>query len=106
MRPRFLVRAQDSEPSKKGEPAVATVTTLAKPWNVIVHDDPVTLMTYVTDVFMRVFAYPEPKAHKLMMEVHTTGRSIVWTGARETAEVYVMKLQGFCLLATLEPVEA
>lgn len=102
--PRFLPRGTD--PSKKREPGVATITLLAKPWNVIVHDDPVTLMTYVTDVFMRVFAYSETKAHKLMLEVHTTGRSIVWTGARETAEIYVMKLQAFCLLATLEPVES
>ena len=29
-------------------------TSLAKPWNVIVHDDPVTLMGYVTKVFVRV----------------------------------------------------
>lgn len=104
--PRFRVFAHDADPSRKGEPGVATVASLARPWNVIVHDDPVTLMTYVTEVFMRVFAYAEPKAHKLMLEVHTTGRSIVWTGARETAEIYVLKLQAFCLLATLEPVES
>lgn len=103
---RFRIFAHDADPSKKGEPGVATVATLARPWNVVVHDDPVTLMTYVTEVFMRVFSYAEPKAHKLMLEVHTTGRSVVWTGARETAEMYVLKLQAFCLLATLEPVES
>jgi ATP-dependent Clp protease adaptor protein ClpS len=80
-------------------------TSLAPPWNVVVHDDPVTLMTYVTKVFMQVFGYPQEKAHRLMMEVHKSGRSIVWTGAREQAEMYVQKLQAHHLLTTLEVVD-
>ena len=78
------------------------LTRLAPPWNVVVHDDPVTLMSYVTRVFMKVFGYPEPKARDLMMEVDDTGRSVVWTGGRERAETYVHTLQGYHLLATLE----
>lgn len=78
-------------------------TRLSPPWNVIVHDDPVTLMSYVTRVFMQVFGYPQHKAQKLMLEVHTTGRSVVWTGAREQAEIYVQKLQSYHLLSTMEP---
>jgi ATP-dependent Clp protease adaptor protein ClpS len=81
-------------------------TKLARPWNVVVHDDPVTLMGYVTRVFMQVFGYDENKARKLMMEVHKSGRSIVWTGAREQAETYVQKLQAHHLLTTLELVDA
>ena len=77
-------------------------TSLAKPWNVIVHDDPVTLMNYVTKVLVQVFGYSKDKAHRLMMEVHKTGRSIVWTGAREQAEVYAQKLQAHHLLTSLE----
>lgn len=80
-------------------------TSLASPWNVIVHDDPVTLMGYVTKIFVRVFGYSESKAHRLMMEVHKSGRSIVWTGAREQAEMYAQKLQSHHLLTTLEKVE-
>jgi ATP-dependent Clp protease adaptor protein ClpS len=72
---------------------------------VIVHDDPITLMVYVTRAFMKIFGYAEAKAHRLMMEVHRTGRSVVWTGAREQAEVYVHKLHTHHLLATLERVE-
>jgi len=83
-----------------------TVTQLARPWNVVVHDDPITLMGYVVKVFVEVFGYAEPKARRLMMEVHETGRSVVWTGARESAELYVHKLQGRHLLATLEQSEA
>jgi len=83
-----------------------TLTQLAPPWNVVVHDDPVTLMSYVTKVFMKVFGYPEPKARRLMLEVDSTGRSIVWTGGRERAETYVHTLQGYHLLASLESVQS
>ena len=79
-----------------------TKTRLAPPWNVVVHDDPVTLQTYVTKALMQVFGYDESKAHRLMLEVHHRGRSIVWTGAREQAEVYTQKLQGYHLLAKME----
>lgn len=79
-----------------------TETRLAPPWNVVVWNDPITLMVYVTMVFQRIFGYPLEKAHALMMEVHTQGRSIVWTGAREQAETYVQKLHAAQLLATME----
>lgn len=81
-------------------------TSLARPWKVIVHDDPITLMSYVTMVFRKVFGYSTEKAHTLMMEVHTEGRSVVWTGAREQAEMYVAKLHAHQLLATMEESEA
>jgi ATP-dependent Clp protease adaptor protein ClpS len=87
------------------QPQVVERTALARPWKVIVHDDPVTLMAYVTMVLRMVFGYPTEKAETLMMEVHTTGRAIVWTGAREQAELYVFKLHGHQLLATTEPSE-
>ena len=79
-----------------------TRSQIAPPWNVVVHDDPVTLMSYVTHVFMTVLGYPRAKAHRLMLEVHTRGRSVVWTGGREQAEVYLFKLQGYKLLTTME----
>lgn len=82
-----------------------TKVSLGRPWNVIVLDDPVTLMTYVTKVFMQVFGYTETKARRLMMEVHDHGRSVVWTGAREQAETYAQKLQAHHLLTTLEVVD-
>lgn len=83
-----------------------TETKLAPPWNVIVHNDPITLMSYVTMVFQRLFGYPYAKAHSLMMEVHTRGRAVVWTGACEAAELYVQKLHTYQLLATMEPVSS
>jgi ATP-dependent Clp protease adaptor protein ClpS len=79
-----------------------TEVDLAIPWNVVVHNDPVNLMSYVTMVFQKVFGYSKEKAEHHMLEVHHKGRSIVWTGAREQAELYVQQLHGYLLLATLE----
>lgn len=74
------------------------------PWQVVVHNDPVNLMTYVTMVFQRVFGYPREKAERHMLEVHQKGRSILWCGVRERAEFYVQQLHGHLLLATVEKV--
>ena len=99
-------------PEEKG-PSTSTGTSaetetrskLLRPWNVIVLDDPITLMSYVTLVFQRLFGYAKAHAERLMLEVHHKGRAIVWTGGREQAEVYVQKLHASHLLAKLEPVE-
>ena len=72
------------------------------PWNVVVHNDPVNLMSYVTKVFVKVFGFSEARAKKHMLEVHQKGRSIVWSGARERAEFYVQQLHGYLLLSTIE----
>ena len=80
-------------------------TELDLPWNVIVHDDPVNLMGYVTLILMKIFGYDEKKAAILMMQVHKLGKSIVWTGEREKAEFYVQQLQAFQLKTTLEKAE-
>lgn len=87
------------------EEETGTETRISPPWNVVVHDDPINLMVYVTHVFMRIFGYPRPHAEKLMLEVHHAGRSVVWTGDRENAELYVMKLHAAHLSATLERVD-
>ena len=82
-----------------------TDTSLDVPWNVVVHNDPVNLMSYVTRVFMKVFGFSRERAEKHMMEVHQKGRSIVWSGLREPAEAYVQQLHSHLLLATLEKPE-
>ncbi len=85
-------------------PEIAEEALLAASWQVIVHNDPVNLMSYVTMVFQKVFGFKKEIAEKHMMEVHNQGRSIVWVGAREEAEFYVERLHSFLLLATLEQV--
>ena len=80
-------------------------TELSSPWNVVVHNDPVNLMSYVTRVFQKIFGYSRQKATQHMLEVHNHGRSILWTGSRERAEFYVQQLHAALLLATLERAE-
>ena len=77
-------------------------TDLAPPWHVIVRNDPINLMSYVTMVFQKVFGFPRQKAEAHMMEVHTRGQSVVWTGGREPAEHYVHVLQQYHLMAIME----
>lgn len=79
-----------------------TEQSIDVPWNVVVHNDPVNLMSYVTRVFQKVFGYSKEKAEKHMMEVHEQGRSILWSGVRERAETYVQELHTNLLLATVE----
>ena len=79
-----------------------TKADLDVPWNVIVLNDPINLMSYVTLVFQRVFGYPRAKAETLMLQVHHQGRSLVWSGGREQAELYVHQLHSYQLLAQLE----
>ncbi len=79
---------------------------LDSPWHVIVHNDPVNLMSYVTMVFQRVLGFPRDQATRHMLEVHHKGRSLVWSGERERAEAIVEQLHGYLLLATLEKSES
>jgi ATP-dependent Clp protease adaptor protein ClpS len=72
------------------------------PWLVIVWDDPINLMSYVTYVFQKLFGYPRPKAQKLMLEVHTKGKAVVSSGAREQAEFDVARLHAHGLWATMQ----
>lgn len=75
-------------------------------WNVIVHNDPVNLMSYVTMVFRRVFGFSREKAERHMLEVHNNGRSLLWSGSCEKAELYVQQLHAHLLLATIEKTPA
>src|SRR4029434_9924789 len=95
-------------PSTIGAPTIEKETraeeALDLPWQVVVHNDPVNLMSYVTMVFQRVFGYPREKAESHMLEVHHKGRSVLWAGMREPAELYVQQLHGYLLHATLEKI--
>jgi ATP-dependent Clp protease adaptor protein ClpS len=72
------------------------------PWIVIVWNDPINLMSYVTWVFMRLFGYPREKAERLMWDVHSKGKAVVSTGTRESAESDVARLHAHGLWATLQ----
>jgi ATP-dependent Clp protease adaptor protein ClpS len=72
-----------------------------RPWIVIVWNDPVNLMTYVTLVFQKLFGYSRAKAEQLMLQVHNEGKAVVSSGTREKAESDVSRLHAHGLWATM-----
>ncbi len=89
-------------PVTEREAVVDETVSPDRPWKVIVWDDPVNLMSYVTYVFQKLFGYSREKAHRLMMQVHTEGSAVVSTGTREKAELDVFRLHEHGLWATME----
>ena len=73
-----------------------------RPWLVIVWNDPINLMSFVTFVFQKLFGYSKEKATKLMLDVHHKGRAVVSSGTRERAELDVYRLHEHGLWATME----
>ncbi len=93
-----MIKAASPLPEIRDE----TKDLLDTPWNVVVYNDPVNLMSYVTKVFMKILGFSLEKAEQHMMEVHKKGRSVVWSGERERAEFYIQQLHASLLLAVLE----
>ena len=95
-------RLSTAAPSQVTGPRAGESSALDSPWLVIVWNDPVNLMSYVTFVFQKLFGYSREKAHKLMLDVHTKGRAVVSNGPRERAELDVARLHQHGLWATME----
>ena len=98
----MVVASAPTKPGTSGQREAAPVTATASPWVAVVLDDPVNLMTYVTYVLQKLFGYDEPKATKLMLQVHNEGRAVVSAGSRESMEVDVSKLHAAGLWATMQ----
>jgi ATP-dependent Clp protease adaptor protein ClpS len=73
-----------------------------RPWVVIVWNDPINLMSYVTFVLQKLFGYSFEKATELMLDVHHKGKAVVANDSRERAEMHVFRLHEHGLWATLE----
>jgi ATP-dependent Clp protease adaptor protein ClpS len=84
-----------------GRPDTEETTEVDRPWLVIVWNDPINLMSYVTFVLQKLFGYSREKATKLMLQVHNEGRAVVSSGSREKAELDCFRLHGYGLWATI-----
>jgi ATP-dependent Clp protease adaptor protein ClpS len=73
-----------------------------RPWIVLVWNDPINLMDYVTWVLQKLFGYSLEKAQSLMLDVHHKGRAVVSSGSREKAELDVFRLHEHGLWATMQ----
>jgi len=87
-----------------GEPDldIDILTDRDVPWIVLVWNDPINLMSYVTFVFQKLFGYSEEKATSLMLDVHEKGRAVVANGAKEKCEADVARLHEHGLWATMQ----
>jgi len=83
-------------------PGAGGETVRDRPWLVVVWNDPINLMSYVTYVFQKLFGYSYEKATTLMLDVHHKGRAVVSSGPRERAEHDVFRLHAHGLWATME----
>jgi ATP-dependent Clp protease adaptor protein ClpS len=84
------------------QPRDADEPEYERPWVVIVWNDPINLMSYVTLVFQKLFGYSLEKATKLMLQVHHEGKAAVSSGEREKAELDVARLHAHGLWATMQ----
>ena len=73
-----------------------------RPWVVIVWNDPINLMSYVTLIFQKLFGYSLAKATQLMLQVHQEGKAVVSSGNREKSEHDVARLHAYGLWATMQ----
>lgn len=89
-------------PTRVDRPAPGSGAAPDRPWVVIVWNDPINLMSYVTFVFQKLFGYSREKATRLMLDVHHKGRAVVSSGPRERAELDVFRLHEHGLWATME----
>lgn len=64
-----------------------TKTDLLPPYAVILHNDDFNTFDFVIEVIIKVFHYSVEKAVALTLEAHQSGRSIVWSGSKEVAEL-------------------
>ena len=89
-------------PVEVKDPDSDEVVVADRPWVVIVWNDPVNLMSYVTFVLQKLFGYSKDKATKLMLDVHHKGKAVVSSGSRDKAELDVFHLHEHGLWATME----
>lgn len=95
-----------ANPSTENTVETSSQSKLDSPWSVVVLNDPVNLMTYVTYSFQKIFGYDRRRAHQHMLEVHKNGRSRLWTGPREKAEHYSHLLHQWQLNSIIQKEDA
>ncbi|MGH3450265.1 MAG: ATP-dependent Clp protease adapter ClpS [Haloechinothrix sp.] len=86
----------------QADPLGAELGAEEMPWQTVVWNDPVNLMSYVTYVFQKLFGYSRDHATKLMLDVHHKGKAIVSAGSKDKVEGDVARLHAAGLWATMQ----
>ena len=91
-----------TQPVEVRDPDLGEEVATESPWIVLVWNDPINLMSYVTFVLQKLFGYSLEKATSLMLDVHEKGRAVVANGPREKCELDVFRLHEHGLWATMQ----
>lgn len=71
------------------------------PYDVVLWNDPVTLMQVVVRVLSKVFGYDGATSEALMLRAHRDGKAVVWSGSRTEATRYCIRLGRHGLQSTV-----
>ena len=82
-------------PGTLTEPQEETRTRRLPPYHVILENDDHHTMPFVVEVLCKALGCAVERAYQFMMEAHTTGRAVVWTGPKEVAELKAEQIQTF-----------
>lgn len=65
----------------------STSTRRIPPYHVVLENDDHHSCEFVVHVLQKALGYTLERAYQLMMQAHRSGRSVVWTGPKEVAEL-------------------
>jgi ATP-dependent Clp protease adaptor protein ClpS len=85
----------DIEVTTKPKERERSATRLLPPYHVILENDDHHTMEFVVDVLRKVLGCTLERAMQLMMQAHTSGRAIIWTGPKEVAELKAEQISTF-----------
>jgi ATP-dependent Clp protease adaptor protein ClpS len=87
--------AEPTVATPRTKPSEQTRKRRVPPYHLIIANDDQHSMDFVVNVLRKVLGIPLEKAVALMLEAHTSGRAVVWTGPREVAELKAEQVHTF-----------
>jgi len=79
----------------KSKPKEATRTRRLSPYHVLIENDDHHSMQFVVGVLCKALGHSPERSFQLMLQAHTTGRAVVWTGSKEVAELKADQIRTF-----------
>lgn len=84
-----------SAPGVRTEPRERALPRVESAWNVVLLDDDDHTYDYVVEMLGRLFGHGFQEAWAMAREVDGSGRAVVWSGERETAEFHQERIHGW-----------
>ena len=84
--PEIAVKPREEEKRK---------TRRLPPYHVILENDEHHSFEFVIEALEKALGYSQERAYQLTMQAHTAGRTVVWTGPKEVAELKADQIRTF-----------